>query len=411
MWTAGFRFGNTEFQPRKSLTITIMNTLWIIIQSIIGFNFILPLLLIIASGFTRKAALKVQNRQLPDYAIIVTAYEQTIMLESVVQSILRLNYKLYHIYVVADKCDPSELIFNHPNVSVLRPPKVLANNVKSHFYAIDNFLRPHDALTIVDSDNLVHKEYLNELNRFFDLGFEAIQGTREPKNLDTSLACLDAARDKYYDFYDGKLLFRLGSSATLSGSGMAFSTNVYKQTLQNVQIEGAGFDKVLQARLLKKNVRIAHAPNAIVYDQKSSQTSQLVSQRSRWINSWFKYVKYGADLSAKGIYKCSWNQFLFGIVLMRPPLFMFLILGLVCGVINLFIVPAVSFLWVILFVLFITTFLVALRAQNTEIEIYRALISTPKFIALQLLSLLHVRSANRRSIATKHSTVNANSTI
>src|SRR5690606_3511811 len=106
--------------------------------------------------------------------------------------------------------------------------------------------------------------------------------------------------------------------------GMAFTTNIYRKTLQNAKTEGAGFDKVLQARLLKQNVQIAHTPNAIVYDQKSSQSSQLVSQRSRWINSWFKYVKYGIDLFAEGIFKCSWNQLLFGIVLMRPPLFIFL---------------------------------------------------------------------------------------
>ena len=389
-----------------------MDTIWIIFQVIIGFNFVFPLSLILLSQLLRRNdGMTVKNKRLPDYAIIVTAFEQTIMLESVIQSILKLNYDHYHIYVVADNCDVSELQFTHKNVSVLRPPEILANNVKSHFYAIDRFIRPHDALTIVDSDNLVHKEYLKELNKLFDLGFIAIQGKREPKNLDTNLACLDAARDKYYDHYDGKLLFQLGSSATLSGSGMAFTTEIYRKSLQNVKIEGAGFDKVLQARLLKRNVRIAHAPAAIVYDQKSSQTAQLVSQRSRWINSWFKYVKYGADLIAKGIYNRSWNQFLFGIALMRPPLFMFLLLGLACCAVNLFFTPIVSVVWIILHVLFSTAFMIALRAQKATPEIYKALISIPGFIALQVLSLLHVRRANRRSIATKHVTVNVNSTI
>lgn len=388
-----------------------MNTIWIIFQVIIGFNLVLPCLLIAASSLTRRnGVMRVINERSPDYAIIVTAFEQTSMLESVVQSILRLNYKHYHIYVVADNCDISKLYFTDQKVSVLRPPKVLASNVRSHFYAIDHFIRPHDVLTIVDSDNLVHTEYLNELNKYFSRGFVAIQGKREPKNLDTNLACLDAARDKYYDYFDGKLLFHLGSSATLAGSGMAFTTAIYTTSLGNEKIEGAGFDKVLQAKLLKLDVRIAHAPNAIVFDQKSSQTAQLVSQRSRWINSWFKYVKYGVELLFLGMFKLSWNQFLFGIVLSRPPLFMFLLTGLVCLAVNLFLSPRAAIIWAILYGSFLVSFLIALKAQHAKPEIYRALISVPKFIALQLWSLVHVRRASQRSIATKHATIKINST-
>jgi hypothetical protein len=48
------------------------------------------------------------------------------------------------------------------------------------------------------------------------MGFAAVQGERKAKNLDTTYACLDAARDIYYHFYDGKLLFHIGSSATLA---------------------------------------------------------------------------------------------------------------------------------------------------------------------------------------------------
>lgn len=376
----------------------------------IGLNFILPAILLVASAlFNRRVSVQVNNMELPDYAIIVTAYEQTAMLESVIQSILRLNYTHYHVYVVADNCDVSELQFSYEKVSVLRPPKVLASNVSSHFFAIKHFVRAHDVLTIIDSDNLVHKEYLNELNKLFSVGFEAIQGKREPKNLDTDLACLDAARDKYYDYYDGKLLFKLGSSATLSGSGMAFTTAIYQIALEGIEVKGAGFDKVLQAQLLKRNIRIAHAPDAIVYDQKSSQTGQLVSQRSRWINSWFKYAKYGIHLFVQGVFKFNINQFLFGIVLMRPPLFMFLTLGLVCCAVNLFIAPVAAIIWAFLYCVFLTTFLIALRAQGTSPEIYNALVSAPKFVSLQILALINVRRANRRSIATKHVTVNINS--
>src|SRR5690606_21574777 len=143
------------------------------------------------------------------------------------------------------------------------------------FYAIRRFVRPHERLTIIDSDNLVDPEYLNRLNEAFGKGFIAVQGVRKPENLDTVYAQLDAARDIYYHFYDGKILFGAGSSATLAGSGMAFTTALYRESLEHLDITGAGFDKVLQAAIVKRGNRIAYQEAAIVYDKKTSQAGQL----------------------------------------------------------------------------------------------------------------------------------------
>lgn len=337
-----------------------------------------------------------------DYAIIVTAYEQTDLLPSVVESLLKLNYDNYLIYVVADNCDISNLHFPDPKVILLRPENVLASNTRSHLYAIANFRRHHQILTIIDSDNLTDPEYLNELNVFFTQGYEAVQGIRAAKNLNTTYACLDAARDIYYHFYDGEVLFTVGSSATLSGSGMAFTTQLYTDCFENMDITGAGFDKVLQAQILRKNKRIAFAGKAIVYDEKTSDSTQLVNQRSRWINTWFKYFGYGFDILYQGIVHWNLNQFLFGVILLRPPLFMFILLSGLCGFINIFVFPLYSLLWLIAFCIFILSFYISLIIHPTDPKIYRSLVNIPKFIYFQLLSLVHSKQANKRSVATKH---------
>src|SRR5690606_33466983 len=121
---------------------------------------------------------------------------------------------------------------------LLRPETVLASNTRSHFYAIEHFKRPHNRLTIIDSDNLIDPAYLNELDAYFDRGFEAVQGVRKAKNTDGLYDSLDAARDIYYHFYDGKILFNVGSSATLAGSGMAFTVDLYKTCLAHLDIVG-----------------------------------------------------------------------------------------------------------------------------------------------------------------------------
>lgn len=379
---------------------------WIIVQILIGYQLILPFILYLvykikgkSKRFNREEDQKAREN---DYAIIVTAYEQTTLLTAVVDSILKLNYDNYLIYVVADKCDISNLHFESERVILLKPETVLASNTRSHFFAIANFKRNHDILTIIDSDNIVEANYLKEINVFFDLGFEAVQGTRAAKNLNSTYACLDAARDIYYHFYDGEVLFELGSSATLAGSGMAFKVDLYKECLGKLDVNGAGFDKVLQAQILKDDKRIAFAKKAIVYDEKTVQPEQLVNQRSRWINTWFKYFGYGFDIFFRGLKNFSRNQLLFGLILLRPPLFMFILSAVLFGCINLFMEPEYSIIWLISMLVFMMSFYLSLKNYPTDKRIYRSLINIPKFIYFQLVSLVYARSANRRSVATKH---------
>jgi len=371
----------------------------------IGYNLFLPLVLFFFYKIvllSKKHSFEIQPDGEIDYAVIVTAYEQTDFIPAAVNSILELNYTKFLIYVVADNCDISNLKFEDERVILLRPEQILASNTASHFYAIRNFRRSHSHLTIIDSDNIVDREYLNELNKYFQSGFSAVQGIRKAKNLDTNLAALDAARDLYYHFYDGKVLFGLGSSATLSGSGMAFTTGLFRRCLETKVIHGAGFDKVLQYEILKEKHRIAFAEKAIVYDEKTSVSEQLVKQRSRWINTWFKYFSNGFKLLLQGIKNFNINQLLFGITLLRPPLFIFLILSFVCLILNIFLNPIMLFVWIAGFLLFVIGFGISLFQNDTDPRIFKSLLNIPEFIFLQVVSLFKIKSANKISVATKH---------
>ena len=381
---------------------SIIPIVWGLFQLCIGYYLVLPLVLLIIYLIVKPKPILAMAKTEADYAIIVTAYEYTTLLPSVVASLLKLNYSNYLVYIVADKCDISNLNFNNEKVIVLRPEETLASNTRSHFYAIDRFVRPHERLTIIDSDNLVDAKYLHALNVYFDAGFAAVQSERKAKNLNTTYACLDAARDVYYHFYDGQVLFGIGSSATLAGSGMAFTVQLYKDCLADLDISGAGFDKVLQKEILSRKYRIAFTKDAIVYDEKTSGSEQLVKQRARWINTWFKYFKFGFVLLAKGITNFNWNQLLFGIILLRPPLFIFLLLSVGCMFLNVFINPIIALFWFIGLSLFVLGFGIALAVSKTDKRIYQSLSNIPKFIFFQVLSLLKVTKANQVSVSTQH---------
>jgi len=381
----------------------VLEWIGLAIQAAIGYNLVFPVFLLLIYGI-RKAVVSrrpAAGGALPDYGIIVTAYEYTAQLPAVVGSLLQLNYERYHIYVVADKCDISNLHFPVDKVALLRPEQVLGSNTRSHFYAIRRFIRPHTHLTIIDSDNLTDPEYLNELNVYFHQGFEAVQGVREAKNLDSTYACLDAARDIYYHFYDGKVLFGAGSSATLAGSGMAFTTALYEKVLGHLDVTGAGFDKVLQEGIVSRGYRIAFAEKAVVFDEKTTGSDQLVKQRARWINTWFKYFGYGFKILFKGIGRLNLNQILFGLVLLRPPLFIFLLLSVFFMLANLLVVPVLSLAWLIGLVVFVLGFYISLKSSPTDPKIWQSLVNIPKFMFYQLTALVNARRANKISVATR----------
>lgn len=382
--------------------IDLISGCWIAIQLLVGYNLVLPLVIYVFSIFKRRGIPQSTSDINADYAIIVTAYEQTHTLGPVVASILKLHYKNFLVYIVADKCDVSQLHFEDERVIVLRPEETLSSNTRSHFYAIHRFKRPHDRLTIIDSDNLVEPDYLDQLNPYFEAGFKAVQGVRDAKNMDTMYACLDAARDIYYHFYDGKILFQAGSSATLAGSGMAFTTELYRNCLEHQDITGAGFDKILQKEIVNRGERIAFSEHAIVYDEKTSKSDQLVKQRARWINTWFRYFKFGFGMIGHGVLKFDWNRLLFGLVLLRPPLFIFLILSLMFAFVDLFVAPIQTLYWLAGFCLFVVGFLFSLLMSKTDKRIYKSLWGIPKFIFYQVLSLMKVRKANELSVATQH---------
>lgn len=375
---------------------------WIVLQIVIGFHLFFPLLLLL---FSKLKANKLQTgnyiNQNLNFAVIITAYEETINLPQVIGAILKQTHQNFTVYLVADKCDTSSLFFDDEKIIVLTPPKVIGSNTGSHAYAFQNFKQKHDAVTIIDSDNIVEPNYLSEIKKSFENGFRAVQGLRAAKNLDTDYACLDAARDIYYHFYDGEVLFKSGSSATLAGSAMAFETDLYLNFLSTNKVSGAGFDKVLQAYIVNQDIRIAFNKNAILYDQKTTHSDQLVKQRSRWINTWFKYFSYGFGLIAKGFKNSSANQLIFGVVLLRPPLFIFLLLSVMATVVNL-VLGLNYWIWLLGFVAFVIGFITALKSSNTDKKIYASLVNIPKFIFFQLLSLSKVRVANKVSVATKH---------
>lgn len=337
------------------------------------------------------------------FAVIVTAHKNLQLVPPLVDSVLKQTYSNFKVYVVADNCADTTMDFDHAQVRMLRPATPLNAKIRSIDYAINHFDAPHDVLIILDADNLLHPGYLATLNRYFNKGFRAVQTNMLAKNMDSTYARLDAAGNYFSNFIDRRMRMELGLSANIWGLGIAIETALYKEVIYEHFF--GGFDKKIQADIIKLIPRLAYAEDAIVYDEKIDNGDALETQRTRWINAYFKYFKYGWDVLTTGVKRRDFNLFFFGWNLLRPPLFLQVLLAMAMVVVSYFISPWASLAWLGILVIFPLSFLAIVAVMSEDSQVVKALLYLPFFFLRQIKALLHIGKANKAFLQTENNKV------
>lgn len=340
------------------------------------------------------------------FACIITAYKDFSIALPQVRSILAQQYPDYHIYLVADHCKRPDNLPEHRELSFLFPDPYLNSKVMSIRFAMDRFVRKHDVILILDADNLLQANALCHFNRYIQAGFTAVQGQRTAKNLDTTVAALDALGELYYNVIQRDTPFRIGSSATIAGSGMAVRTSFFKKYIDRLFAENKQFeiaeDKLLQMMLVQHQHRIAYCRDALIFDEKVTHGAQVQRQRTRWIRSWFQHWSSAIRLTLSGLRHLDWNIFYFGLMLSFPPMFMLvggLVLILATGwLLN----PWISLLSLTGLVVFSLQFLLALMISPAPPAIWRAIPKIPVFVWRQVLAVLKIQASKNDFMATDH---------
>lgn len=340
------------------------------------------------------------------FAVIITAYKNVEISEPLIESLLKQSYKNFEIFLIADCCDveKSKSIENRFKINVLIPESPLNSKVKSIKSIVNKLDNSFDSILIFDPDNLAHPLFIENINDSMKQGFEAVQGLRTAKNLDTQIACLDALGEFYYSVNTRLIPFAIGSSATIAGSGMAISLQLYKNYLlldelneENGRVVIAE-DKILQTYIVKLGKTIAFEPNAIVFDEKIETSTQLQRQRTRWINTWFKHASDGIQL----LFSKSWNSIWFAFLTLYPPMFIQWVTAGLLIIVDLFIVPELSLLILTAMYIYSMHFIHSLFIAKAPKSVFLSLVALPLFISKQIISLFQIKKSNNDFMVTEH---------
>ena len=393
-----------------NILYTIIFIVFFTFQVILLIYLLLPTLLLIIYGIKRALGISAspmkgasENQRQYSFAAIVTAHRNLDLVPPLVDSLLKQTYRNFKVYVVADACEEKTIEFEDPNVIVLYPETPLNAKIKSIDYAMNNFVEQHDALIIFDADNLAHPDYLSVLNTYFNKGYKAVQTNMLPKNTDNIWARLDAAGNLYYNFIDRRMRMELGMSAHIWGLGIAIDTGLYKMVLYQNFL--GGFDKKVQADIVRRVPVLAYAEEAIVYDEKIESGAALEKQRTRWLHAYFKYIEHSWAVLWTGLKTFNFNLVYFGCQLFRPPLLLQFAAAFVFFLVDLWLFPLWSLYWVMTVVAFVVTFVAVVAVMTKDKEIVKSLFRLPMFVTYQLRALLRIKRAGKTFLKTENNKV------
>lgn len=337
------------------------------------------------------------------YLVLIPSYKDDIVIKDTVSSVLSAEYPAdkLHIVVISDKMEDStnEWLSDQPITLFTINPQQSSKAYALNF-AMDNIEdKKFDAVIILDSDNIISKDFFEGINDAFYSGSKAVQTHRTAKNLNSDIAILDAMSEEINNSFFRKGHVNLGLSSALIGSGMAFN---YKWFQANVsKLSTAGEDKELELLLLKEGIYIDYLDHILVYDEKTKNSDVFYNQRRRWLAAQFGSLAIGVkDLPGaiiKGNYDYADKIFQWTLLPRVVTLGLIVIFTLITSVFN----PFLSLKWWLLMGVLTFSFALALPDFLVTRESIRALKRVPLIFILMIMNMFRLKGVNKRFIHTK----------
>ena len=340
------------------------------------------------------------------FALLIAAYREDAVIRSTVAHCLKQDYPRhrYDVVVISDHMQPAtNEALRAMGATLLQVDFEKSTNTKSLRFALEALPEHHyDLALIVDADNIIPTDYLSRLNAAFARPeVKAVQTHRVAKNLNTSMAYLDAISEEI-----NNSIFRhghnaLGMSSALIGSGMAFRYDLFRELmLSNTSV--GGFDRVLEMKLLYRRVFIHYMPDLCIKDEKIQQTNNFYNQRRRWLAAQYDSLAEFLHVLPSALRARNWDfcdklfqQAAFSRVLLLGFVF---IIALLTSLLQ----PACSIKWWALLGSVVIALACAIPRRYYTRHLLRALALVPWSFLLMVANLFRMKEARHRFIHTMH---------
>ena len=245
-------------------------------------------------------------KKLHKYAVLISARNEGAVIGELLESLHRQNYpqELLDIYVVADNCtdNTAQIAEDHRAIVYERFDRRLVGKGYALNYLFEKIyarsgLESYDGYFVFDADNVLDENYVREMNKVFDNGYEIVTSYRNSKNYGSNWISAGYAlwflRESKY--LNGARM-QCGTSCAISGTGFLVANRIirenngWKHHLLTEDIEFST-DNIIQGRV------IGYCEQAVLYDEQPTDFHESWNQRLRWTKGFYQvFANYGGQL-------------------------------------------------------------------------------------------------------------------
>ena len=286
---------------------TINSILYIALTVLYFYQFIYIVIALI--GDTKKKLDTYEAKKLHKFAFIIAARNEQAVIGNLINSIKQQNYpaELIDVIVVADNCtdDTAQIAREHGAICYERFNNMLVGKGYALDYCFNKIVEQfgdytaYDGYFIFDADNVIDKNYVKEMNKVFDRGYNVITSYRNSKNYDTNWI---TSGYSLWFIREAKYLnnprMMLKTSCAVSGTGFLVNSSIIKKNNGwkfNLLTEDIQFSVVN----ILEGEKIGYCESAMFYDEQPTTFKQSWNQRMRWSKGFYQVMfRYGRELIA-----------------------------------------------------------------------------------------------------------------
>lgn len=337
------------------------------------------------------------------FIVLIPAYKEDKVIFDSVNSLLNQNFpqQFVTIAIISDgmSSETNTRLSELPVINIVLE-KSAGSKANALIIALEKFKQEDfEIAVIMDADNVAAEGFLSDINALFSSGARAVQAHRTAKNLNTSMAVLDAVSEEINNSIFRKGHVNLGVSSALIGSGMAFDFKWFSAHVK--MLSTAGEDKELELMLLRKKIFIHYLENTYVYDEKTQKEKVFYNQRRRWIAAQFGSLMAALKQIPEAVVSVNIG-FLDKIFqwLLLPRIIMLGLTGILAVIVSVFNYES-SFKWWLLLAGIVLTLVISIPSFLRNKRTLMAIGRLPCIFLLMVLNLFRIRGVNSKFIHTE----------
>lgn len=228
-----------------------------------------------------------------NYAILIPARNESLVIEKLLISIENQTKKINpeDVYVIVEtKKDKTVSIVEKHKMTIVYRKNL---NKKRKGFALDDAIKEilksnkkYDAYFIFDADNILDKNYIKEMTKSFDEGYDIGIGYRNTKNSKNLVSAASALTFSMINTIGNKRKSKYTNNLIISGTGYYIKGTII-ESWKGFPFNSLTEDYELSLYSILNNLTTTYNDSAIYYDEQPEIFDVTITQRSRWVKGYF----------------------------------------------------------------------------------------------------------------------------